>query len=496
MSRQLEKLREAVVLSDQIVAMAEALAKKKARQKIRTYFPDRGPLRRELYQKHLEFFRAGAVHRQRGVLAANRIGKTESMSLYELTLHLTGDYPAWWEGRRFDKAIRSWACGETAETVRDILQRKLLGPMGDWGTGLIPFDRIDKRANGELRITRASGVADAVDTIYVKHAAGGVSECSLKSYRKGESSFPGTEMDVIALDEEAPIEIKTECLMRLMTTNGLLMQTFTPLNGMSEGVLDFLPGGDWKTLGSRGSKYTVMAGWDDVPHLTEEDKRISLEGIHPHQREARSKGIPQLGSGAIYPVPESDITVDDFKIPDHWPREYKLDVGWNRTAALWWAIDRETDTRYVYAEYYRSEAEPIVHATGIRAHGDWIPGDIDPAANGRGQADGKRLVDQYQKLGLNLGFAINDVESGLVEAWGLLSTGRIKVFKSLSNFFTEYRLYRRDDKGRIVKKDDHLMDCLRYLVNGRGNRAKVKPMPEKAERDPFNTFGRADWMGA
>ncbi len=101
--------------------------KRAQQRKLFTYYPETGPLRRELYPKHMAFFRAGAVHRERLILAANRVGKTEGIGGFETTLHLTGRYPPWWEGRRFDRPIRAWAAGKTNETTRDIIQAKLFG---------------------------------------------------------------------------------------------------------------------------------------------------------------------------------------------------------------------------------------------------------------------------------------------------------------------------------------------------------------------------------
>lgn len=212
------------------------------------------------------------------------------------------------------------------------------------------------------------------------------------------------------------------------------------------------------------SRHVVMATWDDVPHLTEAQKADLLGSIPAYQRDARSKGIPQLGSGAIYPVGESEFLVDPFELPVHWKHSYGMDVGWNRTAAIWSAHDTQDDVLYLYSEHYRGQAEPAVHAQAIRARGAWIPGTIDPASRGRGQADGVKLLDIYRALGLRLTLANNAVESGLYEVWTRLSTGRLKVFRTLTNWLGEYRLYRRDDVGRVVKINDHLMDATRYDV--------------------------------
>jgi phage terminase large subunit-like protein len=475
--------REALIEEIQLL---EELERRKSRRKLQTYFPDNGPLRRELYIKHQEFFAAGAGHRERLMLAANRVGKTEGVGGYELTLHLTGQYPPWWIGRRFDKPIKAWAAAKSGKTGRDIVQEKLMGPINAMGTGLIPGDSI-------IRTTRATGQTDTFETVYIKHESGGMSILGFKSYEQGFEAFQGTEQDVIWLDEEPPLEVYTECLIRTMTTNGIVMLTFTPLLGMSDVVLLFLPGGRLEPTAD-GSKFVVMATWDDAPHLDENAKTELWKSIPPYQRDARSKGIPQLGSGAIYPVPESDFLVEAFTLPDAWPRGYGMDVGWNYTAGIWGAHDRATDTLYLYHEYKRSQSEPSIHVCGIKAPGSWIPGFIDPASRGRSQKDGTQLLEDYKSLGLELQIADNGVESGLYSVWNRLSTGRIKVFKSLSGWLGEFRLYRRDEKGRVVKEHDHLMDAMRYLES-RIMQMKQKPTEPKTEtRFQYPGEASLNWM--
>jgi phage terminase large subunit-like protein len=431
------------------------------RRKLLTYFPDEGPLRRELYAQHLEFFRLGATVSTRCFMAANRVGKTEGGGGYELTLHLTGRYPAWWEGRRFDKPIDAWAAGDTNETVRDIIQLKLMGRDEEgWGRGLIPGDdiaKVVKRQNGN----------GAVDFVEIKHQKGGFSRLGFKSYEQGRKAFQGTEKDVIWLDEESEEGIRSECALRLMTRNGLLMETFTPLRGLTPIVLKYL-GDDAEVPEARVAvkedRAIVMAGWDDVPHLDQAQKTRMLAEAETHLRESRSKGVPSLGSGAIYPILESEIVCEPFEIPAYWPRAYGLDVGWNRTAAIFGAVDRDTDTVYLYSEHYQGQQEPSTHVAGINGRGKWIPGTIDPASRGRSQKDGEQLLEIYTDLGLELHLADNSRESGLYAVHQRLATGRLKVFKTCRAWLGEYRIYRRDEKGHVVKEHDHLMDATRYLV--------------------------------
>jgi phage terminase large subunit-like protein len=452
-------------------------------RKILSYFPPTGPYRRELYQKHMQFFEAGKLARERCSLSANRVGKTESLGGYELVCHLTGQYPEWWNGRRFDRAILAWACGDTGKTVRDILQAKILGLMGQFGTGLIPAESIvDHKAK--------AGIADAVELVYVRHASGDISTLVFKSYDQGREAFQGNEPDVILEDEEVPEPIHHECVTRTMTNNGMVMVTYTPLEGLTPTVLLFAPGGAMNEgVHPESGRYLINITWDDVPHLTEQAKAEMLRSYPPYMRDARSKGIPQLGSGAIYPVPETEITVPDFPIPDHWPRAYAMDPGWNFTAAAWGTRDPATGVIYIYSVYKRSKAEPSIHASSIRSRGDWVPGVIDPAARGRGQRDGEQIITDYKNLGLVLMVASNAVESGLYLCWEMLSSGRLKIFQSCQEFFQEYRIYRRDDKGNVIKENDHIMDAMRYLIVSGMDKAIPKPVTVRPHFDPDRDYG-------
>jgi hypothetical protein len=227
---------------------------------------------------------------------------------------------------------------------------------------------------------------------------------------------------------------------------------------------------------AKRSRFVVMAGWGDVPHITPDMIAQEKARIPPNEFDARSAGIPSLGEGAIYPVPPSEILCDPFTIPDWMPQCFALDVGWKRTAAIWGAWDRDNDVVYLYGEYYRGQAEPAIHTQAIKARGAWIAGVVDPAARGRGQADGKQLMTIYQELGLNITIADNAVEAGIAAVWTRLSTGRLKVFRTLGNFLKEYGFYQRDKNGRIKDgQQDHLMDATRFLIMSGLSVAVIRP---------------------
>ena len=475
------------------------------KEKWKAYFPDHGPLRRELYPKQVRFFSAGANYRERALIAGNRTGKTDA-GAYETAMHLTGLYPDWWTGKRFNRPTQGWVAGNTGKTVRDIIQAKLVGRISNKairaeddlvtgvGTGMIP--------GATILGTRPGNIPDSIEVIYVKHVSGGTSIVHLKSFEAGRKAFEGTEKDFIWLDEECPEDIYTECLMRTMTTGGVVYLTFTPLEGLSTVVMKFLPSGKTPIEGFAvvdDTRYVVMANWDEAPHLSEEAKKDLWKTIPAYQRDARMKGIPQLGSGAIYPVPESEISIAPIPIPDTWKKCYGLDVGWNRTAAVWLAEDPISKIWYAWSEHYVGRSEPGLQVQAIRARGSKIPGVVDPAARGRSQIDGRQLIQDYRDLGLDIVEAKNAVEAGLYDVWQMLSSGQLKVFNTLLNLIEEYRVYRRDDKGHVVKEKDHLMDALRYAVVSGKNIARPDVPPKTRPNSGWGmSSNRTDsqgWMG-
>ncbi len=190
------------------------------------------------YARQKAFHDAGAVHRERLLIAANRIGKT-LCGAAEMAMHLTGLYPDWWRGKTFDKPVRAWAAGVTNESARDVVQEKLIGSpfrKAEWGQGMIP-----KTALGE--VTMARGTSDLIDTISVKHVSGDYSTLQFKSYAAGREKWQGVGLEVVWCDEECPEDLYFEALSRTNETNGIVYMTFTPSMGMTNVVRMFLSEG-------------------------------------------------------------------------------------------------------------------------------------------------------------------------------------------------------------------------------------------------------------
>jgi hypothetical protein len=250
------------------------------------------------------------------------------------------------------------------------------------------------------------------------------------------------------------------------------------------------------------SRFLIGADWDDAPHISDDAKATLLASIPAYQKDARSKGIPQLGAGAIYPIGESMLRVQDFPIPDHWTRGYGMDVGGGAkpTAAVFGALDRDAQVLYITNCYKHPGNEPSLHAAALKQRmGGWKWAGVgDSAALILTEHDAEQLVNVYRRLDLDLHLPDKSVETGIKEVWDLMVLGRFKVFASCVAWFEEFRMYRRDKHGRIVKSNDHLLDSSRYLV--RSGRARMKCKPVKDEKPNVlyveqGSFG-LDWMNS
>lgn len=401
--------------------------------------------------------------------AGNQLGKTLS-SAHEVTYHATGKYPNWWKGKRWSRATTGWALGESMESTRDTLQRLLLGRPGEWGTGTIPA----KSIIGDPK--RAQGIADSVDCIFVRHISGGISRIYFKSYEKGRTKLQGETLDYAALDEEPPADIYSEVLTRTNATKGIVWITFTPLLGMTEVVRMFLDD-QLRTPDRADINMTI----DDVDHYTAEEKARIIASYQAHEREARTKGIPILGSGRIFPITEESIIVPPFSLPDLWPRICGIDFGIDHPTALaWMAWDRDNETVYVYdIERKRGvpDATPPHVAPLIKQRGDWIPVAWPHDGLQTEKGSGIQLAQQYRDQGVNMlhemaqlpetgdeqGHKVSrtSVEAGISLMLTAMQQGRFKVFAGLDSWFEEFRLYHRKD-GKIIKLQDDLMSATRY----------------------------------
>jgi len=433
--------------------------------RIEKFFTDTGITARSKYLKHLECFKAGAEFLERVMFGANRSGKTYSAA-YEWVLHATGDYPDWWEGKRYKHAVTLWAIGVDNVQVKDVIQELLLGKPGDFGSGFIPRHKLVGKP------TSKAGVAGAVQDVFVRHVSGGISQITFKSYQQDIKSFMGAAIDGIWFDEEPPKDIYDECLLRVLSTKGMILNTFTPLKGFSEVVESFLPNMIFPanhivTLEGT-SKWITRVEWDDVPHLDAETKAKILASISEREKEARSKGIPSLGSSAVFPVSESMILKE---MPDlsRLQKVYSICVSWDGVHVLFAAYDKKPDVLYIYDEYRGADMPPAVHKEVINRYGKWQNGTFTFSARRSNKTDLRQMQLTYANLGLNVFPSDFSLRAGILQTYNRMSTNRLKVSANCLEWWGQLRRYAYDEVGNIKGKNanrakDALMDCTQSLA--------------------------------
>ena len=454
------------------------------------------------YPKQKEFHDAGRFARERCLIASNQSGKSFSAGA-EVAMHLTGRYPPDWGGLRFDKPGPWWVAGITAESTRDNPQRILLGRVGQWGTGMIPKDAIV----GDP--TRNRSVADGVDTITVRHGGGGdvqagQSTVQFKAYNQGMAKFAGETLQGAWCDEEPEdYGIYTEILTRTNVSMGPILLTFTPLLGVTKVVRRFIID---KVPGTHFVNMTI----DDALHFTPEQRLAIIASYPEHEREARTKGIPSRGSGAVFPVTLESILVDSFPIPDHWAQVCAIDFGFDHpTAGVRLAYNRDTDELYVTAAHRAREQTPMMFTSAVKHWGEWIPWawphDGHQSGGKFGVQDQAELAQIYRKHGLKMHMTHatfetggNSVEAGITEMLERMQTGRLMVFRELREWHEEFMLYHRKD-GIIVKEHDDLLASTRYGCMMRRiakTRAECEPKKraEKREQSVFHQGQEQGWM--
>ena len=227
------------------------------------------------------------------------------------------------------------------------------------------------------------------------------------------------------------------------------------------------------------TRAVIHATLEDAQHYTDAERAAIIASYPPHERDARTRGIPALGSGRVFgTVTEDDIKVDPFPIPPHWAQIGGLDLGWDHpTAAVKLAFHPEIDGVVVTHCHKLAEKPPAVHVATIRHWGRGLQW-AWPSDALQHRSDGVVAKDLYEAEGLlmlpdhahvlTVDHKGNDQRSTAVEPvlWDMLQMmeqDRFKVFSTCKDWFSEFNVYHRKD-GKIVKEYDDLMDATRYGV--------------------------------
>lgn len=439
----------------QLVLLLEERKRRLYVYRYRTYYDSR-------YEWQKKFIAATAEFTQCALIAANRVGKTDTATYID-AIHLLGDYPTDWEGHKFDHAPLVWCLGYSGEKCRDLLQAAIIGKKvnGVFSGGLIPPERI-------VSTEPMTGTPNAVRSAYIKHSSGELSKIQFWSYTQGQHALMGDSVDWFHIDEEPEDQtIYPQVLTRTATGDrgrgGRGILTFTPENGRTELVIKLLDD-------PADSQFCMNVGWNDAPHLTEETKKNLLTSYPAHQRDMRTKGIPMLGHGRIYDFGEESVTCEPFEIPKHWLVIDGMDFGWDHPQAqMQLAIDMDNECFYITHAWKASKTSPSEAWGAVKSWASKVPTAWPQDGLQTEKGSGLQQKAYYETAGFSMlreeaqwPDGSRSVEAGLFEIYDLMRQGKFKVFRGLRDWFEEFNFYHRDDKGRIVKKRDDLLDATRY----------------------------------
>ncbi len=417
-----------------------------------------------LYNWQEEFVAATKDHHECCLIAANQIGKTWLGTDID-AMHLLGDYPQNWSGYRFNFAPMCWGLGYSMEKTRDLLQTALFGNFsnGKFDGGLVPIDRI-------INWESATGTPNSMRTVRVRHSSGQASTFQMWSYSQGQHAIMGDVVDWFHIDEEPKDEkIRPQVLTRTINGDkgrgGRGIYTFTPENGRTELVTQFM---DKASV----DQFFMMKGWSDAPHMTSEKMERLLAQYPAHQRDMRSKGVPMLGHGRIYDLDESMLEVDAFEIPIYWKVINGMDFGWDHPQAHMQLVqDPDSDIIYITHSWKQSEVSANEAWGAVKDWAKNVPTawPHDGLQHEKGRDDSMQQKEHYAKAGFKM---LKDhatwktgglsVESGIYEILDLMRKGKFRIFKGQIDLVSELRVYHRDEKGKIVKKNDDILDAIRY----------------------------------
>lgn len=452
------------------------------------------------YPKQKEFMALGAQFPERMLTAGNQTGKSYAGG-YETARHLTGDYPEWWKGLRFDQntgPCDTWVGGTSGDAVRDGAQERLFGKAGVadlFGSGFLPRDAII----GEPSSSRSA--THAIDTAHIRHISGGVSTVQFKTYKQDRTDWQGPTRRFIWFDEEPPLEIYSEGLARLAATAGSHILTFTPLFGFSEVVKRYLE--PEPQFAHR--RTVVQMSLDDAKHMTPDMIEATLSMYPRHEWPARRDGNPHMSGGRVFTTPEdmlreipyiltgnSDPTLNKYASRN--PREglwhflWGIDFGIDHPfAAVLMAYEPVLDIGHVVATLKMSDQLVVQHCDAMKRICENAPVAWPHDGHVRDKQSGEALADIYRKHGLHMlpehaqyTNGSYSTEAGIMDLDTAMHAGRFRVSETCLDWFQEYKIYHRklnDKTGAIelVKKNDDLMSATRQMWVQRRS-ARIVPL--------------------
>lgn len=428
-----------------------------------------------------KFLNATLAHEELYLSGGNRTGKTTTGGL-GVAIWATGRYPRWWTGKKFEHPVRIMVLGDSDKQLRRAAQRILLGEEGQFGVGMLPKETIIGE-DGKPMIAMKKDPKGAIDYIKVTNQYGGFSYIYFCTYNQGREAVQGDEIHVIWCDEPPKDDIYGELLARIMTTDGVIFTTATPMTGMTEVFNRFVDIDETEDSEAFNRRYFMSVSQHEVDHLSEEQKKRFWDQVPPHERQARIHGLPVLGEGQVYQCTHEQLLCEPFNIKEYdWYRFIiGIDFGFNDpTAAVLCMQDPNSGGKIYVVRFYKQKFKNVDHhAIRLKAWGAGIP--VSWPRDGHRVLQGARsmitIKDQYRKCGLQMNpkpaFSTysapkegSNLEAGVQIVYELIHSDQLKIFDTpeCRPLVKAMVMYHRKDGKIAPYQDDHGPDALRSAV--------------------------------
>jgi phage terminase large subunit-like protein len=397
----------------------------------------------------------------RALFGGNRSGKTTAGGM-EFLFHITGIYPDWYpEDQRYNGAIKG-------RIIAKDFQKGV-------GEVIIPF------LNEWLDMSLVERKWKNPQGIAIKWKLKNGSVFDILTHEQSTEQFEGWKGHIAWFDEPPPRDKYVATLRGLVDFQGRHWLTLTPLT--QPWIYD-----DIYTKQSPNI-FVVTMDMRENYHLTEEAIKEFESQLTEEEKEARLHGRFLHLSGLIYKEFQPDIHICPVTIKKHWTRYMAIDPHERMpTAVLWLAVD-EQDNHWIYDELWLKDMDVKEIAQAIIAQeGENIARVklIDPHADKDNvAAGGFNFRKELMKYGVFTQRANSDTLLGKSKIRQALTLRYRSVLKRevaqlhVSNYckqtIFEFQHYiweeiRRnkeefDPKEKPKKKNDHFMDCLRYIYN-------------------------------
>lgn len=306
------------------------------------------------------------------------------------------------------------------------------------------------------------------------HLADG-SFIEFKSYEQGREAFQGPPRHVIREDEEAPYDIHSENLVRMITTGRNFLMTMTPLN-YSQWIFAEV----YEAAAYRDDVEVFMMSSRDNKFADQEElDALEKDLTDPVIRAARLHGEFTYSQGRVWKEYGDHNLIDPFQVPRDWHKSIVIDPHLEKPTAVNWMAEDHNDKLYVYREGdFKGTVGEICDQIKLESAGEQIDMVlIDPSSRQSTAIHGKgKLVDEFRKHLPGVMLANNNREIGLEAVAKRVKDypgGGPKLFVTRNCPVTHFQMRNHswkpplasgESRGRpeVVKKNDDHCDCVRY----------------------------------